>query len=299
MGLLIRILQISNSAMNRESAHTLMTEQGGIPLEFKLPGVYPAQKKDKSVYYRASLTFREKHISLGSYPLAEQASLAYQTALELIHGSSLLEEYTPESPLPFLKWVILINFRESGLYFSTPIYLKKNYFLYFLDPVHSLKFDIDDLFYYSSKTIMHRGKHFFVNDYGMQFNILNRYGIRSYAVENRDYCFINGDSYDLRYHNIRIINRFYGVTQMEPKHGSSPLYKAKLHIRSNYVIGTYTQEAEAAIAYNKAVDIVKKNGIDRNFPINYIEGLSPAAYADIYSSISISEKIFSLTPENT
>ncbi len=268
-------------------------------MDHKLPGVYPTQKKDNSIYYRASLTFREKHISLGSYDLAEQASLAYQQALELIHGTHSLEEYTPESPLPFLKWVSLINFRESGLYFSTPIYLKKHYFLYFLDSLHSLKFDIDDLFYYSSKTIMRRGKHLFVNDYGMQFNILNRYGIRSYAVENRDYSFINGDPYDFRYTNIRIINRFYGVVRIEPRHGSNPLYKTRLHIRSNYVVGTYTQETEAAIAYNKAVDIVKKNGIDRNFPVNYIEGLSPAAYADIYSSLSISEKIFSLTPDNT
>ena len=29
-------------------------------------GVYPACKKNGSIYYRASLTYRSKHISLGS-----------------------------------------------------------------------------------------------------------------------------------------------------------------------------------------------------------------------------------------
>ena len=47
------------------------------------------------------------------------------------------------------------------------------------------------------------------------------------------------------------------------------------------------------------LDILKKNGIDRNFTLNYIEGLSPAAYADIYTRLPISPNIFLLTPENT
>lgn len=269
-------------------------------LSQNLPGVYAAKKKNNSIYYRASVTFRDRHISLGSYDRAEQAHLAYKEALALT-GSSLLslEDYTPHSPLPFLKWVVLLNFRDNGLYFSMPVYLKKNYFLYYLEPFHALKFDIDDLFYYSSKKIMRRGGHLFVNDYGMQFNILNRYGIRNYSVPGRDYRFINGDSSDLRYENIQILNRFYGITRTPAKNGSSPLYKVRLHIRSSYVVGVYTKETEAAIAYNKAVDIVKKNGIDRNFPLNYIEGLSPAAYADLYSVLPVSEKIYTLTPENT
>ncbi|MBR6771432.1 MAG: hypothetical protein IKM28_09435 [Lachnospiraceae bacterium] len=265
----------------------------------KLPGVYAARKKDNSLYYRASLTFRERHISLGSYNQAEQAHLAYQEGLKLVNSLTALTEYSPQSPLSFLKWVILINFRDHGLYFSMPIYLKNKYFLYYLDSSYILKFDIDDLFYYSTKKIMRRGGHLFVNDYGMQFNILNRYGIRSYAVLNRDYRFLNGDSQDLRYENIEIINRFYGITHTPVKNGSQPLYKVRLHIRSSYVVGVYTKETEAAIAYNKAVDIVKKNGIDRNFPLNYIEGLSPATYAHIYSLLPIADKIYTLTPQNT
>lgn len=30
-------------------------------------GVFPARKKNGEVYYRASLTYKRKHISLGSY----------------------------------------------------------------------------------------------------------------------------------------------------------------------------------------------------------------------------------------
>ena len=33
----------------------------------QLPGVYQAKKKNGTIYYRSSLTYRAKHISLGSY----------------------------------------------------------------------------------------------------------------------------------------------------------------------------------------------------------------------------------------
>ena len=86
--------------------------------------------------------------------------------------------------------MILINFRDNGIYFGTPIYARPKFFYYYLSPVDVLKFDIDDLFYYSSRKIMKRGEHLFVADYGMQVNILNRYGIRSFAVAGKDYLFL-------------------------------------------------------------------------------------------------------------
>ncbi len=61
--------------------------------------------------------------------------------------------------------------------------------------------------------------------------------------------------------------------------------------RSNYTIGTYTTDTEAAIAYNKAIDILKKAGVTKNFTPNYLDGLSPSAYADLYTKIHISPKI--------
>ena len=46
-------------------------------------GVFAAVKKDGSVYYRASITFRCKHISLGSFTSESEAHGAYQSADKL------------------------------------------------------------------------------------------------------------------------------------------------------------------------------------------------------------------------
>ncbi|MGN1180249.1 MAG: hypothetical protein ACI4SD_03460 [Suilimivivens sp.] len=263
-------------------------------MERKLPGVFPSQKKDGTAYYRSSITYKQKHISLGSYETASMAFAAYLEASSLIRDTSLsLKDYSPHRILAFGKWVSLINFRDNGIYISTPIYLHTKYFEYLLSPELTLKFDIDDLFYYSKRTIMQRGRHFFVADYGMQVNIANRYGIKNYAVKDRDYRFVNGDPYDFRYENIEIFNSYHGVTKRESEKGIK--YVAKIHIHGNYTIGTYDSDTEAAIAYNKAVDILKKAGVTKNFTPNYIEGLSPSAYADIYTRLSVSSKILNYT----
>lgn len=259
-------------------------------MEQKLPGVFAAQKKDGTLYYRASLTCQKKHISLGSYPTALIAHAAYQEGILLLTDTSLtLSSYLDHHVLPFEKWVCLLNFRDNQIYFSTPIYMRRNYFEYYLTPEDILKFDIDDLFYYSSHKIMRRGRHFFVADYGMQINIMSRYGIKNYAVSGRDYRFVNGDNMDFRYENIEIFNVYHGVARKETKKGIR--YTAKIHINGNYTIGTYHSETEAAIAYNKAIDLLKKAGVNKNFSPNYLENLSPSAYADIYSKLHISKKI--------
>ena len=56
------------------------------------------------------------------------------------------------------------------------------YFSYYLSENEELKFDIDDLFYYSNHKIMRRGGHLFVSDYGMQISILSRYEIMLHKV---------------------------------------------------------------------------------------------------------------------
>ena len=63
-------------------------------------------------------------------------------------------------------------------------------------------------------------------------------------------------------------------------------------------MGKYNTENEAAIAYNKAADVLKKNGIDRNYMLNYIEDLTASEYAEIYTKIRISPKIIKLTGDN-
>ena len=255
-----------------------------------LPGVFTAHKKDGSIYYRSSITYKRKHISLGSYPTAAMAYAAYLEGTSLIFDNVLtLADYSVNRVLPFGKWVSLLNFRDNDIYFSTPIYSRKNYFDYYLSPTEILKFDFEDLFYYSSHTIMRRGRHFFVADYGMQVNIMNRYGIKNYAVIGKDYRFVNGDNMDFRYENIEVFNTYHGVSRRRTSSGI--VYVAKIHINGNYTIGSYTNSIEAAIAYNKAIDILKKAGISKNFSPNYIENLSPSTYADIYSKLSVSPKI--------
>lgn len=260
-----------------------------------LKGVYSAVKKDNTTYYRASITYRRKHISLGSFDTMEQANEAYLEADHILNSKSLsLHDYIENSPLPFEKWVILINFRDNGIYFGTPIYARPKFFYYYLSPTYVLKFDIDDLFYYSSHKIMKRNGHLFVADYGMQVNILNRHGIRSYSVPGKDFIFQNGDDTDFRSENLKIINRYIGVSKVTTK--GKTKYKAKINLPGYFIIGTYDTEDEAAIAYNKAIDILKRNGVTKNYTPNYLEGLSPVIYADIYAKLKISEKLINYRP---
>lgn len=272
----------------------------------KATGVYISKKKNGETYYRSSITYQNRHISLGSYPTFEQANHAYFLAHSVLNDSHFFTieqleslyfnpacsyEQVLVSTLAFDKMVILINFRDNHIYFHNPIYLKKNYFFYFLDASNYLIFDKEDLFYYSSHKIMKRGGHLFVADYGMQINILSRYGIKNHAVKGRDYVFLNNDENNFRYSNVRIINRFYGVTRI----GSYGEYKfkAKIHVKGDIVLGIFLNEETAAIAYNKAADYCNKHGILKKYNVNYIEGLSPKTYAEIYAAIELPEYLIS------
>ncbi|MDE5891656.1 MAG: hypothetical protein K2H45_01900, partial [Acetatifactor sp.] len=55
-----------------------------------MEGVYQTTKKNGEVYYRSSLTYRRRHISLGSYRDALLAQRAYSTASRLIASDSKL-----------------------------------------------------------------------------------------------------------------------------------------------------------------------------------------------------------------
>lgn len=262
-----------------------------------LPGVYIAYKKNGTVYYRSSITYQNKHISLGSFAREEEAHQAYLDAARLLQDSSISFEdaFGLSTILNFEKVISLLNFRDNHIYFKNPIYLKQNYFIYYLSRSDELKFDIDDLFYYSSHKIMRRQGHLFVSDYGMQINILSRYGIRNYAVAGRDYYFANEDPTDFRYSNIIVVNKYYGVTKLSS--AGEVTYKVQIHINGNYTVGIYKNEEKAAIAYNKAVDLAKKYGISKNFQTNYVERYSPREYAETYSRIKISEKYLNYLKE--
>lgn len=260
-----------------------------------LPGVYLAFKKDGTKYYRSSITYQNKHISLGSYKEEIKAHHAYLEAQSILTDDTIaIIHYSLEkNTLSFEKWVILINFRDNHLYIKNPIYLYKNYISYYLDINLELKFDIDDLFYYSSHKIMKRQGHLFVADYGMQVNILSRYGIKNYAICGKDYLFVNHDTTDFRYANIVVLNKYYGVEQIDKK--NTKMYQVKIHVNGNYLVGTYPDEITAAIAYNKAVDILKKAGLDKNYQTNFCTEISSKEYAEIYSNIKISKKLLNFT----
>lgn len=254
-----------------------------------LAGVYLAKKKDGTIYYRSNITFNNKHISLGSFPTEQLAHKAYTEAGQVLTANDSPADYSRRtSALSFDKIVSLINFRDNHIYIKNPIYLHSNFFTYYLSPTEEFKFDIDDLFFYSSHRILRRQGHLYVNDYGMQVSLLSRYGIKSYAICDKDYTFANGDSTDYRYSNIVILSKYSGVTAV--KQNGATRYRAAIHINGNYKIGTYSTEAKAAVAYNKAVDLAHEYGIRKNFAQNYVLEYSAREYADVYLRIKISGK---------
>ena len=87
-------------------------------------GVFEARKKNGEVYYRSSMTYRNKHISLGSYPTMEIAGNAYSYARRLIKSTLGVDDYTDSCPLSYEKFIVLINFRDNRVYIKNPIYLQ-------------------------------------------------------------------------------------------------------------------------------------------------------------------------------
>lgn len=256
-----------------------------------LAGAFKAQMKNGTTYYRSSITYKNKHISLGSYSTEEAANAAYLVAKNLINNKDLtIDSYRTDTPLDFDKYITIINFRDNDVYIKNPIYLEKTFFFYYLSPSIVFKFDIDDLFYYAERKISRRNGHFWVADYGMQVNLKSRYGIKSHAVLNRDYKFLNGDKYDYRYDNIEIINHFNGVQKV--KRSVYTKYQAKILVNGVYTIGTYDTDIEAAVAYNKAADLITKVHPEKHYKQNYIESMTAPEYAAMYIKIPISNRIW-------
>ena len=95
-----------------------------------LPGVYLANKKNGTIYYRSNINFSNKHISLGSFSTEEDAHAAYLEASALLSDFSIdLTNYLSHfSLLSHDKAIVLLNFRDNHRYFKNPIYLRKGYF---------------------------------------------------------------------------------------------------------------------------------------------------------------------------
>ena len=252
-------------------------------------GVFKTKKKDNTEYYRVSITKSGKHISLGSFSNVKDADKCYDSAHKVLNDKAInIDDYDSLKCLSFDKFIVLLNYRDNGMYISNPIYLKKNYFEYYLDKYTVLKFDRDDLFYYSKHKIIKRGNHLFCNEYGNQININERYSIPAYAVKDNDYVFKNKDPYDYRYSNIELINRFHGVRKIY-KNGIAK-YVTKIHLNGYIKVGEFDDEIVAAVAYNKAADFLKKkHGI--NFRLN-MPDIPAKEYAAIYMDIDLQGKYF-------
>jgi len=112
-----------------------------------LQGVYTAVRKDGTIYYRSNITYKSKHISLGSFDSELSASRAYATASTILlkETNSIEDSYFHTHALAFDKIVTLINFRDNGMYIKTPIYLRKNYFSYYLALKMNAPVDIHSL----------------------------------------------------------------------------------------------------------------------------------------------------------
>ena len=233
---------------------------------------------------------KQKANNLFIVGMVMMAILTLVPGLNMIDFPNLIQEHIYKSPESKSE---LYDYKDDSLVIEDDRDLPK-YFDYYLTETHVLKFDVDDLFFYSTHTIMHRGGHLFVSDYGMQLNILNRYGIKNFAVPGKDYRFVNGDNSDFRYKNIDIINRYYGVKKQEENGRIS--YLSKIHINGDFLIGRFRSETDAAIAYNKAVDTLTGNGIQIQYTKNYIDGMSSQTYLDTYEKIRLPKKIRDYNP---
>lgn len=255
-----------------------------------LKGVQPAYTKNKKLYYKASITYKNKHISLGSYNTEAEAHQAYLEAYDIVFNNNYtIVDFSENIKIPFEKWVILHNFRDNNYYIRTPIYLYKSYFCYYLDEKTEFKFSTEDLFFYAIHKIHFRNGYYYINDHGQQINILSRYNIKNYAVQGKDYFFKNGDIHDFRILNLVVINRYNGVSQIIKN--NKILYVSKIYNKSNLLVGIYNTEIEAAIAYNKAIDLLSHHGIDKQDNKNYIYNLSSNQYKEIYRVTKISNNI--------
>ena len=253
-------------------------------------GVYKAVRKDGSTYYRVSISRSGKHVSLGSFDRVREASAAYREAERLYTDSDigLLNWKDHISHLHQDKVITILNHRDNSMYIGTPIYLRGRFFSYFLKGVGELKFDNDDLFYYSSHRILCHDGHLYVNDYGMQYGILARYGIKNFAVAGKDYVFANGDELDYRYSNIKVINKYHGVTAVSDH--DIIRHEASIIINGAFKLGRFETDAIAAVAYNKAVDAAVSAGVAKNFIQNYVVEFTPKEYARVYTDIELPEK---------
>lgn len=252
--------------------------------------IYPTVTKD-TTKYKTYFLHETNKIYLGTYSSMELAQKAINEAEELMSQPKNMPQFNT-SVLDYKKIVSLCNLRDHKQYIKNPIYLHPTHFHYYLSEECVLTFDLKDLLYFSTYKIYKRGNYLYTQDSISQQSILSRYGIPNHSVLNKDYLFKNGDPYDFRRSNIEIINGYKGVSKKQKK--EKILYTACIYIKTNLVIGHYESEIEAAIAYNKAIDILSKHYTVKEYTHNVIPFITKAEYKTIYDNLAISPRIYNL-----
>lgn len=249
--------------------------------------IYPTVIKDVTKY-KTYFLYEDHKLYLGTYPTMEHAEKVVKEAEELMQLPTGVPQFNHYS-LDYKKIVSLCNLRDNKSYIKNPIYLYPTYFTYYLSKDCILTFDLKDLLYYSTYKIYKRGNYLYTQDAISQQSILSRYGIPNHSVINKDYLFKNNNPYDFRYHNIEIINGYKGVSKKLK--GNTEIYVAYIYIKANLIIGHYSSEIEAAIAYNKAIDILSKHDTGKDYTHNIIPFITKSEYDAIYEKLTISPRI--------
>lgn len=258
-----------------------------------MPYIYPATNMRYRVYY----LYKTKKIYIGLYHTYEKALLAYQFIENIFTSSISLKDYTPDCPITFEKFVACINFRDNHMYFKTSIYVQSDHFKYYISPDLYLIFDLKDLLYFSNKRIHKRGDYLYTYIGDQQENILKRFGFNRSMTYLKDYDFLNNNRYDFRRKNIHIINHYYGVS-LETKYNKTTYVTRIVLNKKNLVVGHYSSDMLAAIAYNKAVDLVTASSNEYHYSKNTFPFLTRQEYDSLYESLPISKRLTSHSIQN-
>ena len=253
--------------------------------------IYPILIND-TTKYKTYFLYEATKIYLGSYASMEAAESALNDAKELMSLPAGPPQFASYN-LNYKKIVSLCNLRDHKRYIKNPIYLYSTYFTYYLSKDCILTFDLKDLLYFSTYKIYKRGNYLYTQDSVSQQSILARYGIPNHSVMNKDYVFKNNNPYDFRSDNLEIINSYKGVSK-KIKNDNSIIYVAYIYVKKNLIIGHYNSEIEAAIAYNKATDILFENHLIKECHYNTIPFITKAEYQSIYDSLIVSPRIYHL-----
>ena len=253
--------------------------------------IYPS-RDELAKSYKLYFVYNKEKIYLGSYASYEKAQEILAEAEALMQDPHHLIPDFSKYKMDYKKVISLCNFRDNKKYIKNPIYIYTNYFHYYLSKDCILTFDLKELFYFSTYKIHKRGNYLYTQDNVSQKSILSRFGILNHSVVGKDYFFKNNDPYDFRKENLEIIKSYKGVTKKEKADGD--IYIASIYIDSNLIIGYYASEIEAAIAYNKAIDLISDHTPQKLFTPNLIPYLTSDEYQSIYSSITVSPRLLHL-----